>query len=158
MNNKTMFHSDSGKFPAPKTWEQRIRRAASYAACAHEHPIYEIKATDAPVSAYSLAFLDALGKPQLLGMDIRHWNGDIGQHIFIRVTDTIHVLQVRVMIGEHVQSDTVLESGYAYPSQLDPSIWTYVTKTRIHQKPGFCVHIIADNFCGHIGVHTMQFN
>jgi len=156
--NEVMFNSDGDRLPPPKTLQQRIRKAGSYAAWAQDHFLYQLKASDSPVSAHSLAFLDSLGKPQLLGMDIRRWTGGIGQMIQIRIMDNIQVLQVRVMIREHRMSDTILESGYAYPSRLDPTLWTYITKTQIQQRPGFCVDILANDLPGNLSVETMEFD
>jgi hypothetical protein len=153
-----MFNSDGDRFPPCRTWQQRILKAAGYAAFAQEHPVYRLKTAGTQVSAYSLAFVDSLGKPRLVDMDISRWTGGIGQRIHIQVMDNVEVLQVRVMIPEHRMSDTVLESGHAHPSRLDPRIWTYLTKTQIHQAPGFCVDVIAIDLPGNVGVDTVEFD
>ena len=133
-------------------------KAASYAALAHDHQVYRLESRETQVSSYSLAFLDFLGKPQLVGMDTSRWTGGIGQRIHIQVRDNVRILQVRVMIREHKMSDEVLEAGNACPSRLDPWIWTYSTKTQIQQSSGLCVDVITTDLAGNIGVDTMEFS
>ena len=155
--NRIMFNSEGNRFPPGKTWQQKILKAASFADVSHEHPLYRLSTIGTRISPYSMAFLDCIGVPKLVNMDISHWTGEIGQWIHIQVLDKVRVLQVRVMIRENMMSDKVFESGHAYPSRLNPSIWTYVTKTKIHQVSGFCVDVLANDLPGNVSVETVEY-
>ena len=152
-----MFNSNNKSLSSRQRWQQQTLKAATYAAFAQTQPVYLLKAMGTQTSAYSFAFVDFLGKPQLVGMDISQWTGGIGERIHILVKDNVMVLHVRVMIREDRLSDIVLESGHAYRSPSDGLVWTYLTKTRIHQKPGFCVDVLATDLPGNLSVETMEF-
>ena len=149
---------DGDRLPAPRTWQEKMLKAASYAACAQEHPLYQLKAVDTESNPHSLAFIDYLGKPEIIGMYINHWTGGIGQRIHIQVRDNVRIMHVRVMIRQHPMSDMVLESDHACQSQVYPLIWTYLTKTKILQPPGFCVDVIATDLPGNTSAETLIFD
>jgi hypothetical protein len=153
-----MRNSDGDKRPPPKTWQQQILKAASYAACSLDHPLYRLKAKETRISPYGLAFLDCLGGPQLIAVDSSHWTGRIGERIHFHVRDNIQVMHVRVMIWENQMSKTILESGHACQSRLDPTVWTYITQTEIRQTPGLCMDVLANDLVGNLGVDTVLFN
>jgi hypothetical protein len=156
--NKAMQNSDGDRLPLPETWQTRILKAASYAALALDHPLYRLRARESSVSAYSLAFLDCLDGPQLISVDSNRWTGGIGQRIHFHFKESIRVMQVRVMVREEKTSKTVLESGQAYPSLLNPFVWTYITKTEIRQTPGLCMDILANDLAGNFGVDQVVFD
>ena len=52
----------------------------------------------------------------------------------------------------------MLESGHAYPSRLNPSIWTYVTKTEIRQIPGLVMNVLTNDLAGNISADTVVFD
>jgi len=94
----------------------------------------------------------------VVSVDSHRWTGGIGEAIHFHVREYIRVMQVRVMIRENRWSKTSLESGHACPSRLNPSVWTYVTKTQIRQTPGLCMDILANDLAGNFGVDTVEFN
>lgn len=153
-----MYHSDSGRRPPPETWQQQILKAASYAACTLDHPLYRSLAKETRLSPYALAFLDCLEGPQLIAINSSGWSGKIGERIHFHLKNNVRVMHVRVMIRESKTSRTVFEAGHAYPSRLDPSIWTYITKTEIRQIPGLCMDVIANDLAGNIGADMVEFN
>ena len=153
-----MFNSDGDKLPRPETWQGQILKAASYAACALGHPLYRLLADKTGTSAYDLAFLDSLSGPQLIAVDSSRWTGEMGESIHFHLKENIRVMHVRVMIWESKTSKTVLESGHAYPSQLNPLIWTYVTKTKIRQTPGLCMDVLTNDLAGNFGADTVVFD
>ena len=67
------------------------------------------------------------------------------------------VVEVRVKIRENIESKKSLESGYAYPSKLNPSIWTYVTKRQFHQVSGFCVDVLSIDLAGNVNWDTVEY-
>jgi hypothetical protein len=153
-----MYHSDSGRRPPPDTWQQQVRRAASYAASALDHPLYRFQAKESGISAHSLAFLDCMGGPWLIAVDSSHWTGRIGESIHFHVKDNVRVMHVRIMIRENKMSRTTLESGHAYPSRLNPLIWTYITQTEIQQSPGLCMDVLANDLVGNYGADIVIFD
>lgn len=153
-----MYHADSGKRPRPQTWQQQVLKAASYAACAQDHPLYRLQARETRISPYGLAFLDCLGGPKLVAVDSSNWTGRAGERIHFHVKDNLRVMHVRVMIQENETSETTLESGHACQSLLNPSIWTYTTKTEIRQTPGLCMYTLANDLAGNIGADTVVFD
>ena len=154
-----MKNSDGPKLSSlPDTRQNRILKAASYAGAVLDHPIYQLQAKQTQRSAHSLAFLDCLDGPHLITVDSSRWTGRIGEIIHFRVTDTSRVMQVRVMLKKSKTSRTVFESGYAYISRLNPSIWTYVTKTEIRQGPGLCIGVIASDLAGNVGADILEFD
>lgn len=156
--NQTMLKSDGDRFPAPGNWEQRVLKAASYAACALNHPLYRLQAQETRISAYGLAFLDCLGGPQLIAVDSSRWSGRIGERIHFHVRNNVRVMQVRILIRESKTSKRVFESGYAYASRLNASMWTYITQTEIRQTPGLCIGVLANDLAGNLGVDIVEFD
>jgi hypothetical protein len=67
-------------------------------------------------------------------------------------------MQVRVMIRENKMSKTSLESGHACQSRLNPSIWTYITRTEILQTPGLCMNVLANDLAGNFGADIVVFD
>ncbi|MGE5373935.1 MAG: hypothetical protein ACM3XO_02680 [Bacteroidota bacterium] len=153
-----MQNTDNAKLPLPETWHNRILKAAGYAASGFDHPLYRLGAKEGRISAYSLAFLDCLDGPQLLSVDSSRWTGGIGQTIHFHLKETIRIMQVRVMVRAGKTSKTVLESGHAYPSRLNPMVWTYITKTDIRQTPGLCMDILANDLAGNFGADLVVFD
>ena len=153
-----MVHADSGRRPRPQIWQGRILKAASYAACALDHPLYRLQAKETRIAAYGLAFLDCLGGPQLIAIDSSRWTGRVGERIHFHVKEYVRVMQVRVMIREDQTSKTTLESGHAYLSRLNPSIWTYITQTEIRQTPGLCIDVLANDLAWNIGADSVVFD
>lgn len=131
-----------------KAQHEAIRRASTYASFAQNEPLYQHKAVGTPISAYSVAVADCIGKPQIISIDIRNWTGEIGQVIGIRARDNIMVLSVRVMIRENEASDCALEEGEAEQSKDDPLLWTYTTTTRVPHKFGTRVDVSAYDLPG----------
>lgn len=153
-----MHNSDGGRLSLPETWQNRILKAASYAASAMDHPLYRLQAKETRTSAHSLAFLDCLSGPQLVSVDSSRWNGGVGELIHFHIRESVRVMQVRVMVRENSTSRNVLESGHAYPSRLNPSIWTYITKTEIRQTPGLCMDVLANDLAGNLGADIVVFD
>ncbi len=153
-----MYHSDSGKRPSPETWQQKVQRADSFAASALRHPLYRFQAKERGISAHSLAFLDCIGVPRLVAVDSSHWTGRSGELIHFHVKDNVRVMHVRIMIRENETSKAALESGQAYPSRLNPSIWTYITQTEIRQTPGLCMDVLANDLAGNFGADLVVFD
>lgn len=67
-------------------------------------------------------------------------------------------MHVRIMIRENKTSRTTLELGHAYPSRLNPSIWTYITQTEIRQSPGLCMDVLANDLVGNYGADIVVFD
>jgi hypothetical protein len=156
--NWAMHNSDGSRRPLPKTWQQQILNAASYAACSLDHPLYRLQTKETGINAYGLAFLDCLGGPQLISVDSSHWTGRIGERIHFHVRDTVRVMQVRIMIWENTESKTMLEFGHACQSRLNPSIWTYITQTEIPQIPGLYIGVLTNDLAGNLGADNVIFD
>jgi hypothetical protein len=153
-----MRNSDGGRPSLPDTWQNKILNAASYAASALDHPLYRFQSKETQISAYSLAFLDCLSGPQLVSVDSSRWKGGVGELIHFHLRESVRVMQVRVMVRENSTSRTLLESGHAYPSRLNPSIWTYITKKEIRQIPGLCMDVLANDLAGNLGADIVVFD
>lgn len=153
-----MRNSDGSSRPLPKTLQQEILNAASYAACSLDHPLYRLLTKQTKFNAYGLAFLDCLGGPNLISVDSRHWTGRAGETIHFQFRETIWVMQVRIMIWENTESKIMLESGYAFQSRLNPAIWTYMTKTEIPQTPGLNIGVLANDLAGNLGADNVIFD
>jgi hypothetical protein len=125
-----------------------IRQASTYAHFSQNQALYSIKAVGTPLSAYEWAVADFFGKPQVLGIDIREWSGEMGQTIRIQARDNLMVLRVCVKIRE---AGLILEEGEALQSETDPSVWTYKTHTAIAPKPGVWLDVVAYDLPGNTG-------
>ena len=133
--------------------QEEVRQAVNYAEFAWDQPIYQSKAVGTSNSAYNLAVADALGKPQILDVDLRDWTRKIGQTILVEATDNFMVLSVRLVIRE---GETILEEGEAEQSEMDSMIWRYTLKTPVEKKPGITLNACAFDLPGNIGKYTIE--
>ncbi len=141
-----------------KAQHEAIRLASTYASFAQNETLYAHKAIGTSLSAYSVAMADYFGKPQVLGIDISSWTGEIGQRILIRARDNITVLRVRVMIRENSDSESALDAGEAVQSKTDGLLWTYTTTTRVPQTPGTRLDIFAYDLPGNMSTSYLELN
>jgi hypothetical protein len=136
-----------------KSMQAEVRRAVTYAEFACEEPIYQCKAVGTPNSAFNLAVADALGKPQVLDIDIHDWNRKAGQTILIKAMDNFLVLSVHLVIR---RGETILEEGEAEQSELDGLIWRYTLQTPVERKPGLTLEAYACDLPGNVGKYSVE--
>lgn len=153
--DRPMFDSDRESIQTGGSPQDVFRRAATYAMFAQDQPIYAQKVTGTPLSAYHLAAADALGTPQVLGIDIRGWTGRAGQAIRIRARDNVMVVSVRLVIRANHDSQAALEGGEAVQSQADSQLWTYTTTTDLPKRPGLCLDALAFDLPGNRGGNSL---
>lgn len=127
---------------------EAIRLASTFANFAQDQALYQEMACGTPLTAYSLAVQDYLGKPRVISIDISNWSGEIGQAIRIRARDNIMVLSVRVLIRRNEASHIALEEGEARQSADDRLLWTYTTTTRVPYRFGTRVDVSAYDLPG----------
>ena len=139
-----------------KAQHEAIRLASTYANFAQNETLYAHKAIATSLSAYSVAMADYFGKPQVLGIDISSWTGEIGQRIRVRARDNVMVLYVRLMIRENSDSETALEAGEAVQSKTDGLLWTYTTTTRVPPTPGTRLDVFAYDLPGNLGINCLE--
>jgi hypothetical protein len=133
--------------------QEEVRRAVTYAEFAWDQPIYQCKAVGTTNSAYNLAVADALGKPEVLDIDIHGWTRKIGQTILIKARDNFLVLSVHLVIRE---GETILEEGEAEQSELDGLVWRYALKTSVERKPGVTLDAYAYDLPGNVGKCSIE--
>lgn len=136
-----------------KSMQEEVRQAVTYAEFAWEQPIYQCKAVGTLNSAYNLAVADALGKPQVLDIDIQGWTRMAGQTILIEAKDNFLVLSVHLVIRD---GDTILEEGQAEQSELDGLIWRYTLQTAVERKPGLTLDAYAYDLPGNVGKLSIE--
>jgi len=135
--------------------QEEVRQAVNYAEFAWDQPIYQSKAVGTSNSAYNLAVADALGKPQILDVDIHEWTRKIGQTILIEAKDNFMVLSVRLVIRE---GETILEDGEAEQSEMDGLVWRYTLKTPVERKPGITLDAYAYDLPGNVGKYSIELS
>jgi hypothetical protein len=133
--------------------QEEVRQAVNYAEFAWDQPIYQCKAVGTSNSAFNLAVADALGKPQILDIDIHGWTRKIGQTILIEARDNFMVLSVRLVIRE---GETILEEGEAEQSELDSLVWGYSLQTTVERKPGMTLDAYAYDLPGNVGKFSIE--
>jgi hypothetical protein len=136
-----------------KSMQEEVRRAVTYAEFACDQPIYQCKATGTRNTAYNLAVEDALGKPQVLDIDLHGWTRKAGQTILIKASDNFLVLRVCLVIRK---GETILEQGEAEQSELDGLIWKYILQTPVERKPGLTLEAIAYDLPGNEGKYSIE--
>jgi hypothetical protein len=144
---------DSKRGNHKRTMQEEVRRAVTYAEFACEQPIYQCKAVGTTNSAYNLAVADALGKPQVLDIDIHGWNRNGGRTLLVKARDNFLVLSVHVVIRE---GDSILEEADAEQSELDGLIWKYPLQTPLERRPGLTVDAYAYDLPGNVGKHSIE--
>lgn len=137
----------------PKSMQEAVRRAVTYAEYAWDQPVYEYRAVGTPLSAYNLAVADYLGRPQVLDIDVRGWTGGIGQEIRIRAKDNFMVLSVRLAI---CGTEFLWEEGEATQSESDNLLWIYTTTTPVTREPGLRLEAFAYDLPGNVGELHIQ--
>jgi hypothetical protein len=133
--------------------QEEVRRAVTYAEFACDQPIYQCKAVGTSQSAYNLAVADALGKPQVLEIDLSGWSGKTGQTILIQARDNFLVLSVRLLIRE---GDIILEEGEAEQYQQDGLSWGYQLQTLVERRPGLLLDAYAYDLPGNEGKYSIE--
>lgn len=136
-----------------KSMQEQVRRAVTYAEFACDQPIYQCKAVGTSNSAYNLAVADALGKPQVLDIDIHGWTCKIGQTLLIKAIDNLLVLSVHLVIRK---GETIVEEGNAEQSELDGLIWRYTLQTPVERKPGLILDAYAYDLPGNVGQLSIE--
>jgi hypothetical protein len=136
-----------------KSMQEEVRHAVTYAEFACEQPIYQCKAVGTLNSAYNLAVADALGKPQVLDIDIHGWTRKAGESLLIKARDNFLVLSVHLVIRERT---LVIEEGEAEQSEPDSLIWRYTLQTAIERKPGIYVDAYAYDLPGNVGRYSIE--
>ena len=136
-----------------KSMQEEVRQAVTYAEFACEEPIYQCKAVGTPNSAFNLAVADALGKPQVLDIDLHGWSRKPGQTILIEARDNFLVLSVHLVIR---LGETILEEGDAEQSELDSLIWRYTLQTNVERKPGLTLEAYAYDLPGNVGKYSIE--
>ena len=138
------------------SFQEEIRGAATYADFFSDLEIYKITGDLTSRSAYHVAMADFLGKPKILAVDSSQWNGEGGQHIYVKAKDNFSVLFVRLMIRENKKNGLVLEDGEAVQSETDQLLWTYTTTTRVTKKRGLRVYAFAFDLAGNVGGSCLE--
>lgn len=156
--NKPTFDSNREFTDSQKAQHDAFRQATTYAKFAKNQPVYVEKAQGTEITAYNLAVADWFGRPEVLGVDISSWTGQIGQEIRVNATDNVLVTRVRVVIRENNGSSTPIEEGEAIRSATDGLLWTYTTRTAIPMTPGTCLDVIAYDMPGHSGASSLELN
>ena len=133
--------------------QEEVRQAVNYAEFACDQPIYQCKAVGTSNSAYNLAVADALGKPQILDIDIHCWTRKVGQTILIQAMDNFMVLSVRLVFRT---GEALLEEGEAEQSELDGLIWRYSLKTPVERKPGITLDAYAYDLPGNVAKYSIE--
>jgi hypothetical protein len=136
-----------------RSMQEEVRQAVTYAEFAWEQPIYQSGAVGTSNSAYNLAVADALGKPQVLNIDIHGWTRKAGQTLLIKARDNFLVLSVRLVIRE---GQTILEEGEAEQSELDGLNWRYTLQTPVERKPGLTLEAYAYDLPGNVGKYCIE--
>ena len=136
-----------------QSMQEEVRRAVTYAEFACDQPIYQCKAVGATNTAYNLAVADALGKPQILGVDIRGWTRKAGQTILVKASDNFLVLSVRLVIRK---GETILDQGEAEQSETDGLTWKYIFQTPLERKPGLILEARAYDLPGNEGKYSIE--
>jgi hypothetical protein len=136
-----------------KSMQEEVRRAVTYAEFACEEPIYQCKAVGTPNSAYNLAVADALGKPQILDIDLHGWSRKPGQTLLVKARDNFLVLSVHLVIRK---GETIIEEGDAEQSELDGLVWRYVLQTAVERKPGLTLEAYAYDLPGNVGKYSIE--
>ena len=136
-----------------KSMQEEVRRAVTYAEFACEEPIYQCKAVGTPNSAFNLAVADALGKPQVMDIDLHGWSRKPSQTILIRAKDNFLVLSVHLVIRK---GETIIEEGDAEQSELDGLVWRYTLQTAVERKPGLTLEAYAYDLPGNVGKCSIE--
>jgi hypothetical protein len=148
---KPVFDPDC--FGGAKSTQDEVRRAVTYAEFACNQPIYQCKAVGTLNSAYNLAVVDFLGKPQVLDIDIQGWSRKVGPTILITATDNFLILNVHLVIRK---GETILEEGDAEQSELDGLIWRYRIQTAGERRPGLTLDAYAYDLPGNVGKYSIE--
>lgn len=133
--------------------QEEVRQAVTYAEFACDQQIYQSRAVGTSNSAYNLAVADALGKPQILDIDIHGWSRKIGQTILIKARDNFMVLSVHLVI---CKAETILEEGDAKQSELDSLSWRYTLQTPVERRPGLILYAYAYDLPGNTGQLSIE--
>ncbi len=144
---------DLGCSGQKRSMQEEVRRAVTYAEFACEEPIYQCKAVGTPNSAFNLAVADALGRPQVLDIDIHGWNRKAGQTILVKARDNFLVLSVHLVIR---RGESIIEQGDAEQSELDGLIWRYTLQTPVERKPGLTIEAVACDLPGNEEKYTIE--
>jgi hypothetical protein len=136
-----------------QSMQEEVRRAVTYAEFACDQPIYQCKALGTTNTAYNLAVADALGKPQILDIDLHGWTRKAGQTILIKASDNFLVLNVCLVIRK---GETILEQGKAEQSELDGLIWKYMLQTPLERKPGLTLEAFAYDLPGNEEKYSIE--
>jgi hypothetical protein len=136
-----------------KSVQEEVRQAVTYAEFACDQALYQSRAVGSSNTAYNLAVADALGKPQVLHIDINSLTGKAEQAILIKAKDNFMVLSVRLVIRE---GDNILEEGEAEQLQSDGLIWKYTLKTPVERKTGLSLDAYAFDLPGNVGKYSIE--
>jgi len=91
----------------------------------------------------------------VLAIDAHEWTGAIGQTIRVEAQDDMKVMRVTVVIHSN---GSILEQGEAVPSEIDGSLWTYVTTTRVTPARGLLLDANAYDLPGNFGSSSVPMN
>lgn len=123
-----------------------LREAGTYASFANAKEIYRRKARGTGATPYSLAFLDWLGAPRVLEINVDHWTGQPGQTIRVKARDNVLVAQVDLVIRDG--QGRVLEMGEAVQESVGSAWWRYTTQSHVPLCPFPSVQAIAGDLPG----------
>jgi hypothetical protein len=135
-----------------KSAKSRFLQAVQYAKGQVADPItkalYAAGINDRIPSAYSVAIMDYLKGPEIISVNTKEYQGQVGQLIEILAIDNFKVVEVSVEIRS--AANVVIESGVATGVEDNNLLWRYNTKESNSMLEGTQVIVRAKDKPGNV--------
>ena len=146
VSDKPSFGEDRQYSDSQLAHQIAFKQAVAYANSVKEEQLYVAKAMDTDKSPFNMAVADWFRHPQVLGFDVREWDGTPGSLIHVDAIDDTKVTKVEVSIYD--PEGVLLEEGEAQPAE--GTWWTYTAHTTVPLEPMPQVIATAYDRPGHL--------
>ncbi len=112
--------------------------------------LYDAKAEATGTPVFALTIADFFHAPEVDGIDLSAYTGQVGENIAIRAHDDFAMKGVAVAI--RTNTGQVLEQGAAVPGTDSP--WRYTATTALPVGQNVSIEVTATDLPGHQGTKT----
>jgi hypothetical protein len=114
---------DAKVTPKQLTWREQFAHAVGYAKGAKDRPEYKPLAASRHYSTFCVATADFLHPPEIVDVDLSHYNGKAGDPIQVRAIDDVQVTEVSLAIL--TDQSVLVDKGALKRDPIDKTLWHF---------------------------------
>lgn len=135
---------------AQQSWNEQWDEAQAYAKSVHADPekwaFYKMVAKEKKIPPYALAMADYLKQPSFDPLDLREYQGQVGNKIKIRAIDAVGLVSCEVSL--HTLEGTEIERGMAVEMGTRTGYWHYTATQPVALGADIFIEVVGVDYAG----------